>query len=156
MNSMHSVKLRQKTLVRLRGLAADLETSVSAVIKYAVEETINDAWRNAALAIPVRSRAKPEAKDAFDARPHPVKLEPETEARLRSIAAQRPVLKVSSILRGAVERFVDRAHRDEQVVIRFQPELQHSSRERFSSRDDASALPANGSLPHAIVVASPE
>ncbi len=127
MNTSHPVKLRSKTLVRLRSMADDLETSVSAMIKHAVERSVDEAWAAGSIALPVDTRGKPEAKDPFVRCAHPLKLEPASEERLQRMVAQIPFLKTSTVIRGAVERFVDRAHRDGQMVIPLQSRSEPSS-----------------------------
>lgn len=119
MNPSHSVKLRPKTLARLRTIAREFETSVAALIKHAVEEAIDDAWRNKSLAVPIRGQKSGKAPAPLDQNPQPVKLEPGTDARLRSVVEQIPLLKVSAIIRGAVERFVENAFREKQVLFKI-------------------------------------
>ncbi|MDO8543614.1 MAG: hypothetical protein Q7S40_24495 [Opitutaceae bacterium] len=119
MNSSHSVKLRPKTLARVRSIAHELETPVSAVLKHAVEAAMAEAWKNKCVAVPIRAQKDGKAREALDPSPQPVRLEPDTDARLRTIVEQIPLLKVSSVIRGAIEQFVDTAFHDKQVVFRF-------------------------------------
>lgn len=118
MNSSHSVRFRPKTLARVRSIAQDLETSVSAVVKHAVEEAVTEAWKNRRVAVPIRAQKADKAREPLESVPQSVKLDPEIELRLRALVAQTPLLKTSSVIRGAVERFVEAAFREKQVVFR--------------------------------------
>lgn len=119
MNPSHTVKLRSKTLARLRIVADALEMPISAVMRYAIEEAIEECAKSAAVSIPIRFRGKTEDRDPIAAHSPTVKLDADTEARMRNLIAQAPLLKSTTFLRGAVERFVERVHQEEGIRIRL-------------------------------------
>lgn len=119
MNPSHTVKLRSKTLARLRIIADALEMPISAVMRHAIEEALEEFAQSSAVSIPIRFRGKTDEKDPIAAHPPTVKLEADTEARLRSLIAQAPLLKSTTFLRGVIERFVERVHEEGQMSVRI-------------------------------------